>query len=369
MPVIINGSTGVSGADGSAATPALQGTDTNTGMFFPAADTIAFAEGGVESMRLTADGNLGLGTSSPTGRFTSFNSAATSTTQFSNILGWFSSNASNGDCSIGLSNGVNSSARIGIVGGANLYFAGDGVERMRVTTDGDVGIGTSSPLGVVGTKLDVRGSITAGQATVGRVSLEQGTATNSGYAAFWNADLSVRQGYVGFATLAGGDGLTLSADTNNAVKFQTNALERMRVTADGEVYIAGTADQGAFNLQVNGTGVWGAGAYVNGSDARLKDEIKDLPSASAIVSSLRPVTFRYKESYSKDQSVQPGFIAQELQEALAGTEYVDGVVQAGPEHLNVAYQALIPILTKALQEATAEITSLKARVAALENLQ
>ena len=34
MPVIINGSTGISGTDGSAATPAVQGTDTNTGMFF-----------------------------------------------------------------------------------------------------------------------------------------------------------------------------------------------------------------------------------------------------------------------------------------------------------------------------------------------
>lgn len=65
MPVVINGSTGISGTDGSAATPALQGTDTNTGMFFPAADQIAFAEGGTEVMRLDASGNVGIGTSSP----------------------------------------------------------------------------------------------------------------------------------------------------------------------------------------------------------------------------------------------------------------------------------------------------------------
>ena len=57
MPVIINGSTGISGTDGSASVPAVQGTDTNTGMFFPAADTIAFAEGGTEVMRLNASGN------------------------------------------------------------------------------------------------------------------------------------------------------------------------------------------------------------------------------------------------------------------------------------------------------------------------
>ena len=57
MPVIINGSTGISGTDGSASVPAVQGTDTNTGMFFPAADTIAFAEGGVEALRLDSSGN------------------------------------------------------------------------------------------------------------------------------------------------------------------------------------------------------------------------------------------------------------------------------------------------------------------------
>ena len=51
---------------GTAAAPAITRTgDTNTGMFFPAADTIAFAEGGTEAMRLDANGNVGIGTTSP----------------------------------------------------------------------------------------------------------------------------------------------------------------------------------------------------------------------------------------------------------------------------------------------------------------
>ena len=54
-------------ADGSATTPSITNDgDTNTGIFFPAADTIAFAEGGAEAMRIDSSGNVGIGTSSPT---------------------------------------------------------------------------------------------------------------------------------------------------------------------------------------------------------------------------------------------------------------------------------------------------------------
>ena len=56
MTVTINGTTGIAGVDGSAATPAVQGADTNTGIFFPAADTIAFTEGGTEVMRINSSG-------------------------------------------------------------------------------------------------------------------------------------------------------------------------------------------------------------------------------------------------------------------------------------------------------------------------
>ena len=51
---------------GSAAAPAITTSgDTNTGIFFPAADTIAFSEGGVEAARFDSSGNLGVGTTSP----------------------------------------------------------------------------------------------------------------------------------------------------------------------------------------------------------------------------------------------------------------------------------------------------------------
>jgi len=80
MSVIISGDNGISDVDGSAGTPAIRGTDANTGIFFPAADTIAFAEGGAEAMRIDSSGNVGIGTSSPSYKFQIKGSGSTSAT-------------------------------------------------------------------------------------------------------------------------------------------------------------------------------------------------------------------------------------------------------------------------------------------------
>jgi hypothetical protein len=279
-------------AAGSATSPALtRFGDDNTGLFFPAADTIAFAEGGVESMRLDSAGNLGLGTTNPTP----------------------------GD----------------VTGAPALTLRG---------TNARINIGTA-----------------ASDMANGDI------ATLSFIAEDPRAVSSVVRNLAMIKAIYAGSNTTLDTNlTFSTAAASSTASERMRITPTGEVYIAGTTDQGAYNLQVNGTGVWGAGAYVNGSDERLKDNITSLESCLDVVASLRPVTFQYKPEHSLDQSVQPGFIAQELQQAMAGKSYLDGVVQTGPEYLNVAYQNLIPILTKAIQEQQALIETLTARVAVLE---
>ncbi len=56
MALNINGTTGISGVDGSVSAPALTGTDSNTGITFPSADTIKFSTGGVERMSITNTG-------------------------------------------------------------------------------------------------------------------------------------------------------------------------------------------------------------------------------------------------------------------------------------------------------------------------
>jgi len=89
MSLILSGTDGLSDVDGTAATPAIRGTDANTGIFFPAADTIAFAEGGAEVARFNSSGNFGLGaTPSSWGAGTSVIDLATSGNgQFRQSLG------------------------------------------------------------------------------------------------------------------------------------------------------------------------------------------------------------------------------------------------------------------------------------------
>lgn len=65
---------------GTVSAPAITTSgDTNTGIFFPAADTIAFTEGGAEAMRINSSGNVGIGTTSPGYKLEVNGNASTST--------------------------------------------------------------------------------------------------------------------------------------------------------------------------------------------------------------------------------------------------------------------------------------------------
>ena len=61
MSLELSGTTGVKGVAGSVAAPSIVGDDTNTGISFPAADTIKFSTGGVERMSITNSGVSGVG--------------------------------------------------------------------------------------------------------------------------------------------------------------------------------------------------------------------------------------------------------------------------------------------------------------------
>jgi hypothetical protein len=146
MSLILSGTDGLSDIDGTAATPAIRGTDTNTGIFF-GADIIGFSEGGAEVARFNASGNLGIGTASPIGRLTvlggntqiSPGTSAQEGVRFQRISGAATITGINND-----NNAFNS-----------LAFFTSGTEAMRVdsansllvgtTTYGDVGTAIASP--------------------------------------------------------------------------------------------------------------------------------------------------------------------------------------------------------------------------------
>ena len=59
MPIEISGTTGISGVDGSASAPALQGSDSNTGVSF-GSDTVNINTGGVTRATVDSSGNLNI---------------------------------------------------------------------------------------------------------------------------------------------------------------------------------------------------------------------------------------------------------------------------------------------------------------------
>jgi hypothetical protein len=136
---IANGVT-INFADGSASTPSITNDgDTNTGMFFPAADTIAFAEGGTEVARFDSSGNLGIGTSSPSSKLGiqggSGQNAYIECGGNGNTLGGTSALFGQNDSSIAYCwNRAN----------AALLFGTNGTEAMRIDSSRNLLVGTTT---------------------------------------------------------------------------------------------------------------------------------------------------------------------------------------------------------------------------------
>ena len=92
---VASGGATIAASAGTSASPSIHfSSDTNTGIFSPAADTIAFAEGGAEAARFDSAGNFGLGV---TPSAWSSTAGGTKAFQFSNgtITGFISAKDSN----------------------------------------------------------------------------------------------------------------------------------------------------------------------------------------------------------------------------------------------------------------------------------
>jgi len=125
MAITIDGDSGVSGVNGSATTPALQGTDSNTGIVF-GTDTVQVATGGSTRATVDSSGRLGIGTSSPAAKLqvnvgTNQNFTATSTGGLTQIQA--------------INDAGNAFVPLDIAG-SYIALSPSSTERARVTSDG-----------------------------------------------------------------------------------------------------------------------------------------------------------------------------------------------------------------------------------------
>ena len=64
MTVVINGTSGITDVNGTAAAPAITGTDTDTGLYF-GTNLLGLATNGTNALYVDSSQNVGIGTTSP----------------------------------------------------------------------------------------------------------------------------------------------------------------------------------------------------------------------------------------------------------------------------------------------------------------
>jgi hypothetical protein len=402
MSLILSGTDGLSDVDGTAATPAIRGTDANTGIFFPAADTIAFAEGGAEVARFDSSGNLGVGTTSPatkldvnagtTGRFRFTESSGTLLDHINGAASAFAASyqraASYGwgigsalpptamtlDASGNLLVGTTSAnGKLTVNSGATTFVA-------SLTSTGTNTYTPTASTSLVNSTLQLNGGNASGATTGIRISQSSsfelffgGVQESGGAGAF------VFQGYSGsgYAERARIDssGNLLVGTTSSSV---TNSNSVTVLPAFGQInyqHASGTSSganyayfaynaSGIGSITQNGTT---AVAYNTTSDYRLKKNVQPLAGALSRIAALKPCTYTWE---SAPDEIGEGFIAHELQEVCpqAVTGEKDALNEDGsikPQGIDTSF--LVATLTAAIQEQQALITTLTARISALES--
>ena len=311
MALNINGTTGISGVDGSASAPAVTGTDSNTGINF-ASDTVNINTGGSTRATINSSGKLIVG----------------STDDYAENVQAAFYGASNGGIALasgtsGLSRLMFADATSGNAGasvGSIIYAHSDnslrfnvngGTERMRILSNGPLLLNTTSVI-----------------------------ASNT------NTPLQVNHG-------SSGNGTPSVVIENNGGAGQRNLIEFVGSSSDNQV--------GLIHHNNSST------TYGTGSDYRLKENVVNISDGITRVKKLLPKRFNWIAD--ETNTLQDGFIAHELQEVVPEAAY--GTKDEVDDNGNPVYQGIdpskvVPLLTAALQEAVAKIEVLETKVAALE---
>ena len=211
-------------------------------------------------------------------------------------------------------------------------------ERMRITSDGNVGIGTSSP--TTG-KLEVAGSILTSGGLVAALANSSALSFESTFSRL-----------IAFGTDASTNGCfrLISSRSDGS-----NQLTWLAGNASGNVGINCLTP--TYKLHVNGT------FYAAGSSQDYKQGICNYNTDSCMFMKLKPVTYQYKDEYCHlgkelKSGTQIGLIAEEVAEshpelAILVNEENEKVVR------NVDYEKLTIILLSELQKLRQEVDQLK----------
>ena len=358
-----------------------------------------------EGMRLTSNG-LGIGTSSPSVLLNVSSPSAdggkiliqSGTLQNNNRATLFMSsinvNGQTGNVSIECNHPNNQQSDMVFRTGATDATS-FGTERMRILTGGNVGVGTATPAttfeaaGVIGgTSTGVDGTF----APVFNALYNSNTAFYGQIQASMSSDASL-SGFRfmggGTSNISGSGGLQKMLDlTRGATIFYTGDTERARIDSSGNLLVGNTsllANANYFGYSPGNT--WGVFAHANGvssgteyikfyynngqigsitqsgttavlynltSDQRLKENIADAESSSALIDAIQVRQYNWK---SDGSHTRYGFVAQEL--VTVAPEAVHQPADS-EQMMAVDYSKLVPMLVK-------EIQSLRQRVAQLES--
>jgi hypothetical protein len=270
-----------------------------------------------------SSGNVGIGTSSPTTRLEVVGSISmlrnTSSTSYTSLRLYNDQNSSSRALEIDYSGSAYSGA---------LLSGGPTGESAAITTTG------AYPL-VFGTSNTARAMLdSSGNFLVGKTAAD---ATAAGCEFGTYGAVLTRNGDALLVNRQGSDGTAITIRRSN--------------TTVGTISVTTSAT-----------------AYNTSSDYRLKENIAPMTGALARVAALKPVTYKWKA----DGSDGEGFIAHELQAVVPDcvTGAKDAVDADGnPQYQGIDTSFLVATLTAAIQEQQALITSLTARIAALEGAQ
>ena len=342
-----------------------------------------------ERMRITHNGNIGIGTTAPTNLLHLAESDTSSVyLQFSNST---TGHAGTDGFFIGVNGGGTAAVNLWNLENTAMRFATNDTQRMTILGNGKVGIGTDTP----NTHLEV--SDTVPTFRLNSTETNVGDTDILGEISWKSAD-SNRTGDPIAYIRALSENATGSA---TALTFGTgfdsnNASERMRIKNSGNVGIGTTNPATALTVSrafggdtnflsiistgtvlhrnlyftnthlyfYNGTNnpyLSGTGAWTDASDENIKKNIEDIDYGLETINTLKPRKFKHKADDVEDI----GFIAQEVEKVVP--EIVPSVGPDESAGKGLAYGRLTSILTKAVQELSAKNDALEAKVTALEN--